>query len=117
MKISAAGDGVLGIMEYRYAPYALGDTFTWLVNLQIVAKRRKRTHIYMMLVTLPERPSSGLQPHVSKHNYVQIIDGLLPAFLCCPNVRSISIYEQKRKVAQRILRVLRTRPPMWPSLF
>jgi hypothetical protein len=30
---------VLGIMNFRYAPYAPGDVCTWLTKLQIVASR------------------------------------------------------------------------------
>ncbi len=103
-------------MDFRYAPYALGDTFTWLTNLQIFAERNSLSSIDMMLVTLPKRPSSGLQPHISRHNYVQVIDGLLPAFQCCNGIRSISIYEQNRNVMQRVLQAMLARTPSWPSV-
>jgi hypothetical protein len=36
-EIALSRESVLGILDFRYAPYALGDTFTWLTNLQIEA--------------------------------------------------------------------------------
>ena len=113
-EIELSHDSVLGIMDFRYAPYALGDTFTWLTNLQIVAHENRREHIDIALVTLPYAPSSRLQRQITGYNYIQSVEGLFPAFLCCPKLRSVRIYERAYPAAQRILAVL---AGMSPSSF
>src|SRR6516162_9260140 len=113
-EINASRGSVLGIMDFRYAPYALGDACTWLTKLQIVASRHSLSDIEIMLITLPYKPSSGLQTHITPYNYAQVMDGLLPAFLCCRNLKSIHIFEHKRKALHRLLGAMVTRIPTWP---
>jgi hypothetical protein len=115
-EVELSRDSVLGIMDFRYAPYALGDTFTWLTNLQIVAHNSGRQHIDIVLITLPEMPSSRLQRQITTYNYIQSVEGLFPAFLCCPKVRSIRVYEKFRSSAQRVLAAMIARSGTWPSL-
>jgi hypothetical protein len=115
-EIDAGRGRVLGIMDFRYAPYALGDTCTWLTKLQIVASRHSLSDIDIMLITLPKKPSSPLQPHITTHNYALLIDGLLPAFLCCGKIKSIRIFEDNRKALHRLLGALIARTPSWPTL-
>lgn len=116
-EIAASRDSVLGIMDYRYAPYALGDTFTWLTNLNVLARETNRPWIDIALIALPDRPASGLQPHINRLNYVQAIDGLLPAFFCTQKLRSLRIYESYRHAAQRILAAALAKSPAWPNLY
>lgn len=115
-QVDADRGRVLGIMDFRYVPYALGDACTWLTKLQIVASRHSLPDIEIMLVTLPHRPSSPLQPHIRPYNYASVIDGLLPAFLCCKNIRAIRIFEHKREALHRVLGAMLGRTPSWPSL-
>src|SRR5664280_1654085 len=114
-EVELSRDSVLGIMDFRYAPYALGDTFTWLTNLQIVAHNHNREHIDIVLITLPEMPSSRLQRKITAYNYIQSFEGLFPAFLCCPKVRSMRIYEKFRSSAQRILAARIAQCGTWPD--
>ena len=115
-EIDAGRGRVLGIMDFSYAPYALGDACTWLTKLQIAASRNSLSDIEIMLITLPNTPSSPLQPHITTHNYAYVIDGLLPAFLCCRNIRSIRIFEHNRKALHRLLGAMSARMPTWPKL-
>ena len=115
-EIALSRESVLGIMDFRYAPYALGDTFTWLTNVQIEASVKNSAPIDLVLVTLPNSPASRLQPNINSYNYAQVLDGLLPAFLTCPSLRSLRIFENKDKMAQRLLGALLARTPCWPSL-
>ena len=107
---------VLGIMDFGYAPYSLGDTMTWLTNLQITAHRHRCTKIDIVIVARPERPSSGLQRFITPHNYVQALETLFPAFLCAPMVRSIRVFERFRSFSQRIVGAIVARTHSWPSL-
>jgi len=107
---------VLGIMDFRYAPYALGDTFTWLTNLQVVAHSRGGMPIEIVLVTLPEKPASPMQRHINSYSYVQILENLLPAFLTCPSLRNIRVFENRKKLSHRLLGAVLARTASWPSL-
>ena len=104
-EINASRGSVLGIMDFRYAPYALGDACTWLTKLQIMASRHSLSNIEIVLITLPYAPSSGLQRHITPYNYAQVMDGLMPAFLCCRNLRSVQIFEHNGKALHRLLGV------------
>jgi len=115
-EINASRGSVLGIMDFRYAPYALGDACTWLTKLQIMASRHSLSNIEIVLITLPYKPSSGLQRHITPYNYAQVMDGLMPAFLCCKNLRSVQIFEHNGKASHRLLGAMLARMPSWPSL-
>ena len=96
-------DSVLGIMDYSYAPYSLGDTMTWLTNLQIIAHLHGAPCVDIIIVARPERASSRLQQHtITAHNYVHALESVFPAFFCAPMVRTVRIYEASRPVSQRM---------------
>jgi hypothetical protein len=109
-------DAVLGIMDFGYGTYSLGDTMNWLTNLQIKAGLHGRPHLDMVLVARPEQPSSQLQPTITAYNYVQALETLFPAFLCAPMTRSIRVYERFGSFSQRVLGALAARMPSWPHL-
>jgi len=115
-EIALSRESVLGILDFRYAPYALGDTFTWLTNLQIEAHAHSGMPIELVLVTLPEKPASRLQRHISAYNYAQVVENLLPAFLTCPSLLSLRIFQSKCKMSQRLLGAVIARAGSWPSL-
>jgi hypothetical protein len=115
-EIDLSRKSVLGIMDFRYAPYALGDTFTWLTNLQIVGHSHGGMPIEIVLVTIPEKPASPMQRQISSYNYAQILENLLPAFLTCPSLLGVRIFENKKKLSQRLLGAMLARATSWPSL-
>ena len=115
-EIDLSRKSVLGILDFRYAPYALGDTFTWLTNLQVVAHSSGRKLIDIVLVTLPEKPASSMQRQINSYNYLQVLQNLLPAFLTCPSLQSVRVFENKKKLSERLLGAVLARTPSWPSL-
>jgi hypothetical protein len=115
-EIALSRKSVLGILDFRYAPYALGDTFTWLTNVQVKAHAHGGMPIDLVLITLPERPASPLQRNISSYNYAQVMEGLLPAFLTCPSVLSLRIFQSMNKMSQRLLGAVLARAASWPSL-
>ncbi|MEM7503742.1 MAG: hypothetical protein AAF417_16945, partial [Pseudomonadota bacterium] len=80
-----------GFMDFRAAPYALGDTLTWITNLNVLAEEQSLDGIEVNLLTLPQAPSSRFQPHINSGNYFQVVDELLPAFACSERIRSIRV--------------------------
>jgi hypothetical protein len=108
---------MIGVYDYSYAPYALGDTLTWLMNLEVGAASGACDVIDAYLVIDPARPSSRYQPFVNTLNYVAMLDGLFPAFLCSARLRSLKVIRDPRTFALLLAREAVRRRPMWPSLW
>ena len=89
---SNATKPMIGIYDFSYGPYALGDALTWTMNLNVSAAAAGCDAIDQYLVINPWIPGSRYQPFVTQHNYVSIIDNLFPAFLCSPMLRSLKLF-------------------------
>jgi hypothetical protein len=114
--IDLARRSVTGIMDFRYVPYALGDTFTWLVNLHVVAAEAEMETVEVIAITLPEQPSSPIQPGITSKNYIRHFNHLFPAFTCGPRVRAIHVYERPASVAMRVAAITLARGRSWPGI-
>jgi hypothetical protein len=112
-----AGKPMIGIYDFSYGPYALGDALTWTMNLNVGAAARGCEAIDQYLVINPKRPGNQLQPFVNQQNYVSIIDNLFPAFLCSPMLRSLKLIRHPPTINLFLLRQVMRRRPMWPSFF
>jgi len=108
---------MVGIYDFSYSPYALGDALTWTMNLNVVAAERGCEAVDQYLVIDPIRPGSRYQPFVNPLNYVSIIDNLFPAFLCSPLLRSLKIVRHVPTLALILFRDVVRRKPMWPSFY
>jgi hypothetical protein len=111
------GQGMVGIYDFSYAPYALGDALTWTMNVNIGAADAGVETVDQYLVIDPSRPASRYQPFIDEHNYVSVIDRLFPAFLCSPWLRSLKLIRDTRTFNLFLLRDVMRRRPMWPSLW
>ncbi len=109
------GRRLLGIYDYSYAPYALGDTLTWTMNLNVLASEAGADAVDEYLVIDPGKPSSRYQPFINSHNYVTVLDNLFPAFLCTPLLRSFKVIRHSGTFHLFLLREALRRRPMWPS--
>ena len=105
---------MIGIYDFSYSPYALGDALTWTMNLNVGAADAGCDAIDQYLVINPSRPGNRLQPFVNQHNYVSIIDSLFPAFLCSPMLRSLKLIRDHPTFNLFLLREVVRRRPMWP---
>ncbi|HKQ26535.1 MAG TPA: hypothetical protein VJT81_18970 [Burkholderiales bacterium] len=108
---------MIGIYDFSYGPYALGDALTWTMNLNVLAKEAGCDAIDQYLVINPMKPGSRHQPFVTQHNYVGIIDGLFPAFLCSPMLRSMKLILHTPTFCLFLLREVARRRRIWPSFF
>jgi hypothetical protein len=109
-------DGVLGIIDYGYAPYSLGDTMTWLTNLQVAAHSHGASSVDIIILTNPARPSFRHQRTITGYNYINALENVFPAFLCSPMLRSIRIYEHADPFARRVLQAALARQTSWPNM-
>ena len=105
---------MIGIYDFSYGPYALGDALTWAMNLNVGAADAGCDAIDQYLVINPSRPGNRYQPFVTQHNYVSIIDNLFPAFLCSPMLRSLKLIRDHPTFNLFLLREVVRRRPMWP---
>lgn len=85
----------IGIYDFSYAPYALGDALTWQVNLMCEAYEKKSNHITSVLIADPDVPSNRFQKHINSTNYKFYLDNLLKAFLCTQSLREIKIFNDR----------------------
>ena len=115
--MGGAGTALVGIYDFSYSPYALGDALTWTMNLQVGAAEAGVDAIDQYLVIDPARPSSRYQGFINGHNYVRVIDDLFPAFLCSPMLRSLKLIRHAPTFNLFLLREAMRRRPMWPSFF
>jgi hypothetical protein len=112
----STGGVMIGIYDFSYVPYALGDALTWTMNLNVAAAMAGCDAIDQYLVVDPQKPGSRYQPFVNPHNYVSMLDGLFPAFLCSPILRSLKVLRHAPSFSLFLLREAVRRRPMWPSL-
>lgn len=108
---------MIGIYDFSYGPYALGDALTWTMNLNIGAAEAGCDAVDQYLVIDPSKPGSRHQPFVTQHNYVSVIDNLFPAFLCSPMLRSLKLFRHLPGFNLFLLREAVRRRPMWPPFF
>ena len=85
----------LGIYDYRYAPYSLGDTVTWQMNVLISAIEAGAGAIDHILVVDPNNPACRMQPHINAANYTLALQNIFPAFLCSPLLRGIRLFRTR----------------------
>jgi hypothetical protein len=108
-------ESMIGIYDFSYAPYALGDALTWTMNLNVLAAEAGLEAIDQYLVIDPVHPSNRQQSFINTLNYVDTIDHLLPAFLCSPTLRSLKLIRHRPTFNRFLLREALRRRRMWPS--
>lgn len=112
-----AGKPMIGIYDFSYGPYSLGDALTWTMNLNVGAAAAGCDAIDQYLVIDPLRPGNRIQPFFTQYNYVSTIDDLFPAFLCSPMLRSLKLFHNLPGFNLFLLREVMRRRPMWPSFY
>ena len=82
---------LLGIFDFSYQHYALGDLLTNQVNLAILASEQGLRHVDILVMVNPERPSARQQTFVTRANYIAHLDNVMPVFACNPLLRSLQL--------------------------
>ena len=85
----------LGIYDYRYAPYSLGDAITWQMHVLVSAIESGATAIDHILMTDPRHPACWMQPHITAANYLSALQNIFPALLCNPLLRNIRVFRDR----------------------
>jgi hypothetical protein len=112
----AQSAALLGIFDFSYQHYALGDLLTNQVNLAIMAIEQGLREIDIVVMVNPERPSARQQTFVTRANYVAHLDNILPAFACNPFLRSLQLLRDVETFNFMLAVHHRNNRPMWPDL-
>lgn len=107
---------LLGFLDYHFMPFALGDTMTWLMNLQVEAARRRLKRIVQLVHADPQRHFYRAQPHINRNNYREILTNLFPAFLCSPMIDAIHVVEENHTYWAMLITSAMGGAQMWPGM-
>jgi hypothetical protein len=108
-------NALLGVYDFSYAPYALGDCLTWQENILCRAIDRGYSKVRLCLVTDPWRPACHLQPHINSSNYGRFIDALHPALFSNPLVQSVQVFRDRYAFNMFLFSAWRNGVACWPS--
>src|SRR5689334_5902353 len=95
MAARMAFDTLIGIYDFRYCPYALGDSLTWQAQVAVAARRAGRSRVEHVLVADPAAPACWMQPHIDAGNHAAMLAGVLPAFLCGPDLAALRVFRDR----------------------
>lgn len=109
---------LIGIIDFTYFPYALGDALTFVGNLQSKAKLLNYKEIRILCVISKQRPSiTDQSAFITSDNFHHFFTGLFPALLCTANDCPIEIIQNSRHLHLRYYKSFSQQQRMWPSLY
>src|SRR5262245_48498348 len=114
--LSESADSLLAICDFSYQHYALGDILTTQVDLAVMAIERGLEHVDIAAAVNPKLPSAAMQSYVTSENYVTHLDGIVPAFMCNPLLRSLHLIRDMDTINHLALSRHQSGKPMWPEL-
>jgi len=111
------GKSLLAFIDFAYTPYALGDTFTLLVNMEVQRLLKGKDDIVQLILADPHSPNSRLQPFINQNNFRTILIELFPAFLFSSNTARLSFTESRPFFYHQLAKSALRRECIWPGLF
>jgi hypothetical protein len=112
----AKPSALLGIFDFSYQHYALGDLLTNQVNLAILAAEQGLRHVDIIVMVNPDRPSARQQTFVTPANYIVHLDNVMPVFACNPLLRSLQLVRDVQTFNFMVALSHKNHAPMWPDL-
>jgi hypothetical protein len=109
-------ESVYGFIDYGITPYALGDTFTLLMNLEVERLLRGKADIVQVVLSDPRAPNSRLQPFINTNNFRSFLIELFPAYLFSPNTASWTFTEDRSYFYHQVVSRFLRREAIWPGL-
>jgi hypothetical protein len=107
---------LLGVFDFSYQHYALGDLLTNQINLAVMAIEQGLRHVDLLVTVNPERPSARQQTFITRSNYIAHLDNVMPVFACNPLLRSFRLIRDLQTFNFLIALQHRNHLPMWPDL-
>jgi len=109
-------DAFLGIYDFSYAPYALGDSQTFQEKVLVRAIETGYRAIRLCLVADPLRPGSSFQPHITAGNYATFLKRIYPSYLCTPMTEAVHVFRSRYAFNLFLLNAKARGVPTWPPL-
>jgi hypothetical protein len=114
---AASAEALLGIFDFSYQHYALGDLLTSQIDLAIMAIEQGLAHVDIIVMVNPLRPSARQQTFITPANYMAHLDNIMPVFACNPLLlRSLQLIRDVQTFNYLIANYHRNDLPMWPEL-
>src|SRR5262245_21307754 len=115
MTSAADTNTLLGIIDFSYQHYALGDLLTTQVELATVAIDRRLEYVDVAAFVNPGLPAAGFQAFVTPENYTTYFDNVTPIFTCNPMLRSLHLIRDQQAFDHLVLAHHRRGGAMWPT--
>jgi len=110
-------DSLLCFIDYRSFPYALGDTFTLLMNMEIQRRLKGKDDIRQLVLADPHTPNSKYQPFVKEANFRNFLIELFPAYLFSPSTSKLGFTENRYYFYHQLVKNTLKREAVWPGLY
>jgi len=108
---------LLVFIDYAYVPYALGDTFTLLVNMEIQRRLNGNDDIVQLVLVDPDSPKSKWQAFINQSNFRSFLIELFPAFLFSPSTSRLSFTESPPFFYHQLVKSTLKREAVWPGIY
>lgn len=107
---------LVGVFDFSYQHYALGDLLTTQVDLAVMAAEQRIDNVDILVMVNPARPSARFQGFVTPDNYTTHLDNIMPAFTCSPNLRSLQVFRDIYAFNYALLSRYGRGDAVWPDL-
>lgn len=113
---ATAAKALLGVFDFTYQHYALGDLLTCQVDLAVMALEQGCRQVDVVVMVNPDLPSARFQPFITRDNYIAHLDNIMPVFACNPLLGSLQLVRDAQTFNFLIAEHRRTGAPMWPDV-
>src|SRR5215470_8093849 len=113
---ATAAKALLGVFDFTYQHYALGDLLTCQVDLAVMAIEQGCRQVDVVVMVNPDLPSARFQPFITRDNYIAHLDNIMPVFACNPLLGSLQLVRDAQTFNFLIDQHRRSGAPMWPDL-
>lgn len=104
-------------IDYAFVPYALGDTFTLLVNMEIQRLLKGKDDIVQLVLADPASPKSQWQPFVNSSNFRSFLIELFPAYLFSPSTSRLTFTESRPYFYHQLVKSAFGGRSIWPGIY
>jgi hypothetical protein len=113
---ATAAKALLGVFDFTYQHYALGDLLTCQVDLAVMALEQGCRQVDVVVMVNPDLPSARFQPFITRDNYIAHLDNVMPVFACNPLLGSLQLVRDAQTFNFLIAEHRRSGAPMWPDM-
>ncbi|MCF8118509.1 MAG: hypothetical protein K9K33_19085 [Desulfarculaceae bacterium] len=114
-KLEPNGDVLLGMVDFSFNHYALGDILTTEIYLALEAAQRGCKHIDIIVTACRSFPVPPHQPHLTLNNFRSALYNIFPAFLCTPSLRAVTLLRDRQRHNYALRTYIGSNYNIWPA--